>query len=160
MKLICKLLCSIAGVILFAMVIGVNAATLLRNLDLTEPAWIKDFTGYGMVWLSMLCMAVLAWKDEHLHLDSFGEYLSPKWNKITRLPIYALFAVVMGYLIPLTWTKANNEKYSVVNSLVVHDIELSMYWIYLALPIGCALMSLFSALRFGKTVIEIFKEEK
>lgn len=160
MNTISKILSYISGLILFIMVVGVNIATILRNVGATEPAWIKDFTGYGMVWLSMLCIAALIWKDEHLFLDTFGEKISDKWNKITKLPIFLISAVVMGYLTPLTWTKANNEEYSVVNSLIIYDIDFSMFWIYLALPIGCGLVSLFSSLLFIKTIVELIKGGK
>ncbi len=158
-KRLCQLLVNVAGWILFSMIVIIIYGAVARNMNWLEPAWIKDYTSYGLIWSSILAMAVLTWEDDHLSLDAFGQYLSPVMNHILRLPVYFIFCITMAILTQLTYSKALREKTTYISSLLSIDIEISMFWIYIALPIGCAFMCLFSALRFCYTCKQIFLKD-
>ncbi len=157
---ICQYIAYLAGWILFSMIIVIVYGAIARNMNWLEPAWIKDYTSYGLTWSSILAMAVLTWFDDHLSLNVFGQYLSPFMDKLTKLPIYVIFACVMAILTKLTYAKALREKTTYISSLMSVDIQLSMFWVYIALPIGCGLMVIFSVLRFFYTVNDLGRMRK
>ena len=101
--------------------------------------WYDEVARLCFVWMVFLGAAVAVRRGAHFRLHLLVDRLGPRLRRATDL-VVALLVVVWGGVL----VAGGIAMYPLARRQVTDSLELSMLWFYGALPIGGALMILFS----------------
>jgi len=101
--------------------------------------WYDEVARLCFVWMVFLGAASAVWRGAHFRLHLLIDRFGPRLRRTTDLLVGLLVVVFGGVLVAggvAMWPVARRQ--------VTDSLELSMLWFYAALPVGGALMILFS----------------
>ncbi len=101
--------------------------------------WYDEVARLCFVWMVFLGAASAVRRGAHFRLHLLIDRLGPRLRRATDLVVALLVVVFGGVLVAggvAMWPVARRQ--------VTDSLELSMLWFYAALPVGGALMILFS----------------
>ena len=101
--------------------------------------WYDEVARLCFVWMVFLGAAVAVRRGAHFRLHLLVDRLGPRLRRASDLLVALLVAGFGGVLVA-----GGVAMYPVARRQVTDSLELSMLWFYGALPIGGALMILFS----------------
>lgn len=113
-------------------------AVVMRYVFHNPPAWSQEVTRYMFVWLIMLAAASVTRDNTHLNINVFLDIMPPKLKKAVMLFLNILMLIFCGVLI-----QQSVKIYSRVAEAMSPILPISMGWLYMAVPVGAALMILF-----------------
>jgi TRAP-type C4-dicarboxylate transport system permease small subunit len=145
-------------------VLGIGAALMaVIVLVMGAQVFYRYFLGGALIWAEEVCRYCLIWITFLLSGAAFmrGEMAAmemlmkraPRWLKVALLaPAYVVSA---AFLFMLTWYgwqyAAGNANQTIpaagfiAEALSGREMSLSMFWVYLAVPVGCALLGVHMA---------------
>jgi len=131
---VCKWL-AIALVAAIALI--VIASVIFRyGLD-NSLAWSEDAAKFLMVWLAFIGAPLGFSHGAHVAIELLPQGASPAVRRILRSLVHAVVLMLMAILTWQSWLFAWNGRTQV--ALTIGDV--SMFWIFLAMPIGAAIMA-------------------
>src|SRR5699024_12742692 len=74
----------IAGVIVLAAAISITYEILLRNVAGRGTSWVYDFSGYSLVWFTMLAGVAAADTQKHIRVEVFLEHTSKRTQQLVH----------------------------------------------------------------------------
>jgi TRAP-type C4-dicarboxylate transport system permease small subunit len=101
--------------------------------------WYDEVARLCFVWMVFLGAATAVRRGAHFRLHLLIDRFGPRLRHVTDL-VVALLVLVFGSIL----VAGGVAMYPVARRQVTDSLELSMLWFYGALPIGGALMILFS----------------
>lgn len=111
---------------------GLQDAVLKLN-----TSWAQELTIYMFVWMAKFGAAYGVRTGIHVGVDVLINKMNPQWhNKFVVLGLLsgALFTGIVGTLgASFVWEMSHTEQTSA-------DMEIPMWWVYLAIPLGSYLM--------------------
>ena len=111
---------------------GLQDALLKLN-----TSWAQELTIYMFVWMAKFGAAYGVRTGIHVGVDVLINKMNPQWhNKFVVLGLLsgALFTGIVGTLgARFVWEMSHTEQTSA-------DMEIPMWWVYLAIPLGSYLM--------------------
>ena len=111
---------------------GLQDALLKLN-----TSWAQELTIYMFVWMAKFGAAYGVRTGIHVGVDVLINKMNPQWhNKFVVLGLLsgALFTGIVGTLgASFVWEMSHTEQTSA-------DMEIPMWWVYLAIPLGSYLM--------------------
>ena len=129
---------ALLGLFLGIVAVAVFSQVVTRMLEVSV-SWFEELARFAMVW-GTLVGAALALEVKALHrIDVFTNKLP---EKLRRGLAFVLDAVVMALLVTLTWKGAAWALTGYVRVQTSSAMEISMSWVYAAVPFGCGLMLL------------------
>lgn len=140
-------LCNVAFVI---MTVLIGTLVFTRNFMGFSFAWTEEATRAMMVWISLLGAAVLILKDDHIGLESPAYRLGPKVAVAVRLLCRILIVGFLVILVQQSWFVAFSR---LATRMPV--LGLSLFWVYISIPIASVLMILASFLRIWDDVLQL-----
>ena len=135
MLLACKWV-SIALVAAVAMI--VIASVIFRYVLNDSIAWAEDAAKFLMVWLAFIGAPLGFRHGAHVAIELLPPGLPPVLKRAVRFLVHAIVLMLMMMLAWQSWLFALNGWAQV--ALTVGDI--SMFWIFLSMPIGAAIMAM------------------
>ncbi|MDQ0314477.1 TRAP transporter small permease [Amorphus orientalis] len=133
-------------VALSASVLFLVADIILRVAVNVALPWAAEATRYAIVWLVFIGGSRAALVGAHITIDALPEFLpTPAARLVTRIGLAissAACAILAWYGIALVQRMTAFRQLS-------PSLEIPMWWVYLALPIGFALMTV----RFAQAAI-------
>jgi len=124
--------------LLLAAVVILVADVALRAFFGIALAWAAELTRYAIVWLVFIGGAIGARSGAHISIDVLGAILPPR-SAHRLVQIAALIAACTTAMVALYgWILVGQMKQFGQTSA---SLEWPMWVVYLAIPIGCALMS-------------------
>lgn len=142
MKTLTNILKNIAGAILLVGVLITFVAVIARRVFNNSIVWSEEFIRYSFIWMFFLAMPICTLKGSHLTLDLIPGHLHGQAKKILTIIIEAIciaFDIVLMYL-GFPFALGNMKQTSAA-------LHIPYGWINLAIPVGAALMALFSVYR-------------
>ncbi len=100
--------------------------------------WSEEVARYLMIWMVFLSASVVQRRDGHIRVDYFAAMMSPGVTRAFSILSRAAIIGYLGVLIVQGWTTA-----VFMETTRFASIDVSMFWAYLALPVGGCLMALF-----------------
>ena len=154
---VCKWL-AIALVAAIALI--VISSVIFRYGFNNSLAWSEDAAKFLMVWLAFIGAPLGFHHGAHVAIELVPQGAPPALRRILRSLVYAVVLVLMVVLTWHAWLFAWNGRTQV--ALTIGDV--SMFWIFLAMPIGAAVMAavaleLLLATLFGLPEPRIAEEE-
>lgn len=125
------------GVLLTLMIVVGFAAVLARYFlgGLVSLYWAEEVIRYSFIWSVFLVSPLVIRRGAHLELDIFVQWLSPRVRRVIALVNGVVILVFLVVLIVqgVVMVRVNMDQLS-------SALEISMAWVYLAVPLGGLLM--------------------
>ena len=115
----------------------VSTSVVMRYGFNNSLSWAEDGAKFLMVWLTFIGAPLGFRHGAHVSLELLPPLPPVAWW-IIRILVHATVVVLMAMLTRFGWNFAWNGRSQV--ALTIGDI--SMFWIFVCMPIGCALMAL------------------
>lgn len=104
--------------------------------------WSEEVIRYAFIWVFWLCAPILVWRRAMFTVDIFVDLLPKNLALVLAAVRHLAVIVLMGGFVYYGWMMA------VVNGPQRSSaLSLSLFWIYLAIPVGAALIILATAAR-------------
>jgi TRAP-type C4-dicarboxylate transport system permease small subunit len=134
-------LCRWVAIGLVAIIAGVVIASVIWRYGLNNSlAWSEDFAKFTMVWLAFIGAPLGFRHGAHVAISFVPPQVPLLVQRLVRVLVHAIVLVLMVILTWYSWRFAWNGRTQV--ALTVGDV--SMFWIFLSMPIGAAIMALVS----------------
>lgn len=160
MKTVSKILQNITAALLLAGVLIAFAAVVARYVLNNSIVWAEESIRYGFIWMFFLAMPITTMRGEHIALDLLPTHLHGAAKKYLAIVVEAICLVfnvaIVRYGIP--YSLGNMKQKSAA-------LHVPYGWINMAIPVGGALMALYSIWRIyglatNKINLEAAAEEK
>lgn len=127
-----KALCAL-GLCFMAVILFIQVC--LRYIFGGGLPWVEECSRYVTIWIVIMAGSSLIKEDEMLKVDFF-DYLWPvKAIRIRNLIYRAILVLVFYILIWQGWLQAWSSV-----KIRLYSMNISWFWVYLAIPIGGSLM--------------------
>lgn len=97
--------------------------------------WSEEIIRYAFIWLFWLCAPILVWRRAMFTVDVFTNMLPKRIQRIITVLLDFAVIVLMATFVYYGWVMARVNAPQLSSAL-----SLSMFWIYLAIPVGAALI--------------------
>jgi len=124
---------AVTAILLFGMFAIVILGVVFRYVIQAPLQWTEEMARFLMLWSGFIGMNVAMYHRQHLAIDSLLVIL-PGW--LTRILGYICDVLILYFLIILI-----NRGYAMTTRTMMQasSMEFSMYWIYMAVPLGALL---------------------
>jgi TRAP-type C4-dicarboxylate transport system permease small subunit len=123
-------------VILAAMALMIFANVALRYLTDYSILWAEEASRYAMIWLTFIGSGLVLRYGGHIGIDTLQERLPAHAPAIRA----AIFALMLAFFVFMVWIGARYATLTWAQTTPVMGIPIGA--VYLAMPIGFALMAL------------------
>ncbi len=144
-----KVVCWLVGIFMVALALNVLVQVLSRWLKI-PTVWTDEVARFSFMWMAMLAASVQVRRRLHFAVTILTDSFRNK--RLLNVLSYAIIAFVSWMLFyhGIRYTALGLRK-------MAATIEMTMVWVYAAIPVGSALMLLFSLeLLLGELWPEIF----
>jgi TRAP-type transport system small permease protein len=142
----------ISRVLLAAMTAMVLAQVCTRYVFGFSFKWSEELARYLMVWMVMLSASVALRDNAHIRVDFFTQLMPPRLVEVFTLMTRV---AIVGYLGVLTWQGWQTARFMEMTRFA--SLDVSMYWAYLALPVGGGLMLVFESINILRDIAAPFR---
>lgn len=124
-----------AGLALFFLMGLLMILQLLSRYVFSSPLlFTEEFSRLAYVWVAFLGMAVAHRRRDHIRIDLFTDMLPAGVKKALDIATQLVCLLLLAYL--CYW----GVEYMIFNQWnVAASVNFPLYWVYAALPVGCAL---------------------
>ena len=135
-------------ILMFAvLIVTVFYQVLGRYLFNAPPSWSEELARFLQVWIALLASALCIQQSMHLGVDYLLHAIPPRGRAALEVLVHLL---VTGFLLLLL---VQGVKILDVASVQTSPaMGINMWYAYLAVPVGAALMLLESVLKLGESV--------
>ena len=141
----------VVGILAINVFIGVFWRYVLND----SLPWYEESSKYLMLWLVFAGAPIVLKQRGHVSLDILPRRLTRRLQELNYLVIYsivlALLCVFVWQGFDLAWRARGQQ---------ATTIDVSFFWIYLAIPFGCAIMVLISVEFWLRALRRIFKPDE
>jgi C4-dicarboxylate transporter DctQ subunit len=99
--------------------------------------WSEEVIRYAFIWLFWLCAPILVWRRAMFTVDLFINMLPTRVQRAVAILLDLAVVVLMGTFVYYGWLMARVNAPQLSSAL-----SLSLFWVYLAIPVGAALIIL------------------
>lgn len=139
----------VAGATMLTIVAIMTAQVIARYVFGSSLIWAEELCRYILIWQTFLFVGLACTKGELVAVDVVPLMLPPKWRLalkvLVSVPILAFLWLMMvnGYDYS---TRFSHQIVPAVDfifmALIGHGVGLSIFWVYVSVSIGSALLSL------------------
>lgn len=124
--------------IFLALILGTMFySVVMRYIFNATPAWGDELARYCYVWMQMLAAAVATKHCSHTKVSLISDKLKGKWKKRHTLLTHCIILVISIIIV------AQSVKLlGVAGARIASALPISMFWVYISLPVGGAAMIL------------------
>jgi len=119
-----------------------------------SSAWTEEYARYTNVWITFLGVGLVSRTREHIRMD-FLDYLSGRLGRYLILFFDTLLSVcfygILGY--------EGAKLLQVTHRQIAPGLQISLSYVFVAIPIGCALLIVFSLEHLFRKTSDIRKGE-
>lgn len=127
---------AVARIMLMSVAAVLILQVTLRYVFNTSLPWPEEAARYLMIWTVMLAGSLLVKDEQLVRVDFFDGFWSHRALSIRN----ALFRMLLVFLlITMAWKGWENAMFGLRRTAVT--LNLSFFWIYLAVPVGAGLMT-------------------
>jgi TRAP-type C4-dicarboxylate transport system permease small subunit len=126
-----------AAVVLFAAMVAVTAAGVFFRYVLNAALpWAEEADRYLFIWLTFVGAAITMRRQAHIAVDVLVRNLGPAARDSVALFSYLCILAFVGTVF---WASDRVLEIAATTRTTATDIPMS--WVYLAVPVGCALIA-------------------
>lgn len=133
----------LGAVLLFASLL-LFANVFMRYVFLEPIFWAEELARYLMVWLIFLGAGEVAGNEGHISVNILTRFLGPRGREFLSRMVSLLCLIFCCALAYYSWRHTMRVRSALQ---VTAALDFPMWWAYLAIPAGSALMSIRYAVR-------------
>lgn len=138
----------VGALLMGGMALWITYEVLMRYYLGRPTFWAVDLSEYAMLWATFLAAPWVLRREGHVRVEVFVERLSARRQRALGVPISALGAIVCAIM---TWQGAATVwDFYVRATYVAREWQVPQFAVYLAIPIGSALLTIEFARRAGR----------
>jgi len=130
---------NLLGAIIIFFTLLLFANVVMRYIFLAPIYWAEELARYLMVWLIFLGAGVVVGEEGHISINVATRFLSPKGNALLTRVIALICLLFSAALVYYSWQHTMRVRLA---GQTTAALDLPMWWAYLAIPVGSALMTL------------------
>lgn len=135
---------------MMAAMIGITSVQVFYRYFLSSPlVWAEEICRYLLIWMCFLFAGAAFQRGEVAAIELLTSALPRGLRALVMVPAYLLTAGFLAALVYYGWIYAEENRVQAIpavdlvwRSLVGRDSGLSIFWVYLAVPVGCAILAL------------------
>ena len=150
----------LACTMLGAMVIVLAVQVFFRYFLAASLIWAEELCRYLFVWITFLFAGAAFQRGEMVALELLIGRLPRLARAALVVPAYVLtalfLAVLVHYGFEFAWqnrTQALPAADFIWQTLAGRESELSIFWVYVSVPVGCALLALHLLVSAGRIAL-------
>ena len=123
--------------------------------------WAEEICRYLLVWMTFLFAGAAFQRGEMVGFEFLVRRLSPGAKAFLLLPAYLVCAAFLGVIAYYGWIFADQNSSQAIpaadfiaQSLFGRDSGISIFWIYVSVPLGCVLLALHMLARGAVLIAE------
>lgn len=97
--------------------------------------WSEEVIRYAFIWVFWLCAPILVWRKAMFTVDMFIDMLPEALRRGVQFVLDVAVICLMATFVYYGWQMAEVNRPQLSSAL-----SLSLFWIYLAIPVGAALI--------------------
>lgn len=144
---------NIAGIIIFALTLGISLTTFMRYCGFQTPLWMFQFTEYALVWFTFLAAAWLLREGGHINIDTFFSRLPLEVRNSIEM-INNLLGFIVSFIIFLFGSLHTIDLFQ-RGIMEVKGVTIPKFPIFIIIPIG----GLTLCIQFGRQLIQKIKSK-
>jgi len=137
----------LSGAAFFTMAIVILIQVIWRYVLRSPLSWPEELARLLFIWASLFGAAIGLKLGSHYRVDFFVDFLPQKVRSIFMLFIDFLLSFIVSY-----WGWQGIRGLSAPAKQQFAALRISMIWLYLPIPVGCALMLLFLLVKLYRDV--------
>lgn len=145
---------AISGCLIFALMLIVFWGVLERYLLQSSSGWTDETARYVCIWGVMIGASIGVVRGSHIGVDVLIYMLPTRWQFVLAKIVYAICGVFCLWIVAVGSTLVT--KLFTIMQLTA-TLEIPIGYMYLALPVGFALMALHFVLQFYLADIDCAK---
>ncbi|MFB4167369.1 TRAP transporter small permease [Virgibacillus sp. JSM 102003] len=124
------------GTALIAATLVLFVNIVLRYFFDANTTWAEEFIRYAMIWIAFIGSSICFRRGIHVGVDLLINSVSKAGKKVLQVYINIIAVVFMIFLIKFGFDLVI---FSMDTGQITPSLEIKMYWIYLAIPVGAIL---------------------
>lgn len=140
---------ALAVALMAATVIIMAVQVFYRYFLSNSLIWAEEVCRYLLVWMSFLFAGAAFQRGDMVSVELFTKLLPRRARALVMVPAYVLTAAFLGVLVYYGWRFAEQNSIQAMpaadfiwQSLADRDSGLSIFWVYVSVPVGCAILAL------------------
>lgn len=138
-----------------ALAVNVFIGVFFRYVLNDSLAWYEESSKYMMIWLVFSGAPIVLKQRGHIALDVITKRLAPRLQNANYLIVYTIVLFLVCIFVwqgfDLAW-RARGQ--------TATTMDLSFFWVYLSIPLGCTIMALISLEFWLSALRGIFRPEE
>jgi TRAP-type C4-dicarboxylate transport system permease small subunit len=119
------------SVIIYAAMSAVTLMGVFFRYVMQSPfIWTEEVARYLMLWLGFLGIQLAMRRKVHVSIEVLAGFLPPKILKFKNVLVNLLIAFFLVIILKESWLMTNNT------IMMGQVLNISMFWVYISLPIG------------------------
>ena len=148
-----KVILWLATIIVALMVLALSLSALTRYVSGIGYDWFIELPPVLTSWLVFPLLGPLLVQGKHIKVDFLTSILSDKSKIILRM-LVALIALMAGLIFCKAGIDATVLYYNLGQKMEL-EIDVPIWWMYLAFPIGFSILILFSTQMFLEEILNL-----
>lgn len=135
-------------VVLFGgMVLTALVGVFFRYVMNSPFQWTEEVARYTLIWLGFMAINMAIWRGDHISIPLLVEKLPKPIAKVLSIVVHLLIAVYLYVLLTKGYQMTINTM------MTAQSLPVSMFWIYLAVPVSALLSLAQVALRMIRIIL-------
>ncbi len=131
-------LCKGAAVALLAIMLGIIVTAVFFRYGLNDAIpWSEEIAKFVMVWMTFIAAPIGLKMGAHIAIDALANRLRGRFYFVLQVWIFGAIIMLMLMLVDEAWFLTLNARIQRAST-----IDVSIFYVYLAMPIGCAILAL------------------
>ena len=136
-----------------AMIAAALLGVVFRYIMLSPFEWTEEVARFLMLWLGFLAMNLALRRNQHIAINFFGDRLPPGLSRLIGYCIDVLVGLFLYYLLRQGYLMTTRTL------MTASTLNISMFWIYMAVPLGAFLTVIQLILNVTMKVLKEFRTQ-
>jgi TRAP-type C4-dicarboxylate transport system permease small subunit len=136
-----------------AMIVAALLGVVFRYIMLSPFEWTEEVARFLMLWLGFLAMNMALRRNQHIAINFFGNRLPPVLMRLLGYCIDGLVGLFLYYLLKQGYLMTTRTL------MTASTMNISMFWIYMAVPLGAFLTVIQLILNVTMKVLKGFRPQ-
>ena len=136
-----------------AMIVAALLGVVFRYIMLSPFEWTEEVARFLMLWLGFLAMNMALRRNQHIAINFFGNRLPPVLMRLLGYCIDGLVGLFLYYLLK------QGTLMTTRTLMTASTLNISMFWIYMAVPLGAFLTVIQLILNVTMKVLKEFRPQ-
>jgi TRAP-type C4-dicarboxylate transport system permease small subunit len=134
-----------------AMIVVALLGVVFRYIMLSPFEWTEELARFLMLWLGFLAMNIALRRNQHIAINFFGNRLPPALLRLLGYFIDVLVGLFLYYLLKQGYLMTTRTL------MTTSTLNISMFWIYMAVPLGALMTVIQLILNVSMKVLKEFR---